>query len=110
MRSQRLIPNSIQTEDDLHALLDAAREALNLRKSYVLDAVTTEQAMTWLRLRDTTQLPIQQLDGHDLLLEHLSEFLAVLRTLPYNWGQQMKRICQQIERWQMRPVTSGRER
>jgi hypothetical protein len=105
-----LIPNSIQACDDLQALLDAAEEVLELGKRYVLDTISTEQAMTWLRLRDTTRLPIQQLDGHDLLLEHLSAFLVVLRTLPNNWDQQLKRIGQQIERWQMRPVTSARGR
>ena len=105
-----LIPNSIQAFDDLHALIEAAKEALELGKGFVLETLSTEQAITWMHLRDTVMQPMEQLDRNDLLLEQLSAWLVVLRTLPFNWSKRFESICQQIERWQMRPITSARAR
>lgn len=105
-----LIPSSIQALDDLQALIEAAKEALELGKGFVLDALSTEQAMTWLQLRDMVRTPVEKLDDHDLLLERILAWVAVLRTLPNKWDNHFKRIRQQVERWQMRPVTSARAR
>lgn len=102
-----LIPNAIRGLDDLHGLLYAAEQALELGKMYGLHAMSTEQAMTWLQLRDTTQIPLEQLNGQEVLFERLNAYIAVLRTFPRNWSQQLEGICHQLERWQMRPITSA---
>lgn len=102
-----LIPNAIRGLDDLHGLLYAAEQALELGRMYVLNVMSTEQAMTWMQLRDTTQLPLEQLRTQEVLFERLNTYIAVLRTLPRNWSQQLEGICQQLERWQMRPITSA---
>lgn len=102
-----LIPTAIKGLDDLHGLLYAAEQALEMGKQYVLNAMSTEQAMTWLQLRDTTQLPLEHLSTREVLFKQLNDYIAVLLTFPRNWSQRLEGICQQLERWQMRPITSA---
>ncbi len=83
---------------------------MELGKGFVLDALSTEQAKIWLQLRDAVRTPVEKLDDHDLILEQLLAWLAVLRTLPNKWDNHFKHIRQQVDRWQMRPVTSARAR
>jgi hypothetical protein len=104
------IRSAVRGFDDLQGLLYAAEQALELGKIYVLESMATEQAMTWLSLRDTLQLPLEQLNTQEVLFERLSAYITVLRAFPRNWNQQLESICQQMERWQMRPVTSVRGR
>jgi hypothetical protein len=105
-----LIPNSIKALDDLQAILDAAHEALKIGESLVLSCMSTDQAMTWFQLRDATRFSLKQLNDNDLLSERLSAYIAMLRSFPGNWNKQLESICQQLERWQMRPITSVRGR